>query len=287
MAYILLGTSSQLQIKVPTIGSTDWADVMRTDTFLKIAQHQHTGSGDGSQLGTGSILADAVTGAKIRLDNNEFLKARNQLNTANINMLKVNTSDDIEFEAEIAVAILKQNTYLLGKNQADSGEIDLIKVDASDNIALGADLANLSIINNTYITSVDNAGTGSVNIAKVNAADKIELGANVLAANVETISTSLIDTLTSAITLADNQSAVTAGVVSLGTDESCTVHYRIVRNGVTQSGTLQFTDVDTIPSESFQGSDVGVTFTVNAGDLEYATTSTGNTASLTFVVIKE
>ena len=209
MPFITLGTSSQLQIVVPTIGSTSWADTMRTDTFLKIAEHLHTGAADGAQLGTGSFSADSVTGTKIRLANQEYLRSRNA------------------------------------------------------------------------------AGSGDINIIKINASDKIELGVNVSAASIEDTITSLINTLATAVVLADNQSAVTTGVISLGTDESCTVKYRLVRNGVTQAGTLEFTDVETTPQETFVGTDVGVTFTVNAGDLEYATTSTGNTTSMTYVVIKE
>ena len=73
MPYLTLGTASQLQIKVPTNGTTDWGDTLKSDTFQKIAEHNHTGSGTGSKLGTGSIIADAITGALIRLDNDEYL----------------------------------------------------------------------------------------------------------------------------------------------------------------------------------------------------------------------
>lgn len=326
MAFITLGTATQLQIKVPTIGSTDWADTMRTDTFLKIAQHQHTGAGDGAQLGTGSLSADAVTGAKIRLDNDEYLKARNAADSANINIIKVDANDDLYMETEIANLLMKQDTYILGRNAADSaninllkvnasdkiaigadlanlaiitdtyiqgrnaadsGYINLLKVNASDKIAIGADVANLAIINDTYIQGRNNADSGYIDIAKVGTDDKIALGATVLAANVETVGTSLINTLDSAVTLTDNQSATSAGIVTLGTDESCAVHYRIVRNGAVQNGTLRFNDTDTVPSDMYHGTDNGVTFTVSAGALQYATTSTGFNGSMTYVVIKE
>jgi hypothetical protein len=367
MAYITLGTAAQLTIKVPTIGSTDWADTMRTDTFLKIAQHQHTGSGDGAQLSTGSIGADAVTGAKIRLDNDEYLKARNAADTANINMLKVDTNNDLYVDAEISKLLMKNNTYITARNQADSANVNLLKLDGgddleispdisklnlknatyltgrnnadsadvnilrlttgdklevsseistvlklsnnialqhrnqadsayistisvntSDKIALGADLANAAMINDTYLTGRNNADSAYINMFKVGTDDKIAVGANILSANIETTATSLINTLKAAVTLADNQAAATsAGVVTLSTDESCAVHYRLVRNGVTQSGVLRFNDADTVPSESYHGTNVGVTFSVNAGALEYTSTSTGQTTSMTYVVIKE
>jgi len=326
MAFITLGTASQLVIKVPTIGSTDWGDTMRTDTFLKIAEHNHSGSGTGSQLGAGSLTDDAVNGSNIRLDNNEFLKARNFADTTNVDIVKIDVNDychidtrvsklsmkhntfftaedstgildidlfkldtnnDLAIDPQISKLLLKNTIPLQSRNAADSGNVSILSVNASDKIALGADLANLAIINNTYLQSRNAADNGYIDLAKVNASDLIELGANVVAANVATLGTSLIDTLDTAVTLADNQAAVTAGIVTLGTDESCAVHYRIVRNGVTQSGVLRFTDAETVPSESYTGTDVGVTFTVNAGDLEYATTSTGSTGSMTYVVVKE
>lgn len=288
MPFITLGTVNQLQIKVPTIGSTDWGDTLRTDTFLKIAEHDHSGSGQGTPLGAGSLAANSVTGANIRLDNDEYLRGRNNANSADINILKINTSDKLVVDAELGAGFkLGNNLAVQHRNQANSAYISTISLNTSDKIALGADLANLAIINNTYIQSRNNADSGYINILKINASDKIEVGANILAVNIETTSTSLIDTLDSAVTLADNQTTTSAGIVTLSTDESCSVHYRIVRNGVTQSGVLRFTDTETVPSESYTGTDVGVTFTVSAGALQYATTSTGNTASMTYVVIKE
>lgn len=405
MPYITLGESSELQIVIPTIGSTDWGDRLRTDTFLKIAQHDHSGSGNGSQLGTGSLAADSVTGAKIRLDNDEYLRSRNFANSADINMIKIDTADKLVVNPEISGVVklsnnialqhrnaadsayvstitlnasdkialgaevtgldilnnvalrhrnaadsayietikvtaadkitlgadltalaVNNNVYIQGRNQADSAYVDLIKVDASDKIAVGTDLANAAIVNNValqhrnnadsaYIDTIkvnasdkivlgaeltgadisnnvalrhrNNADSAYIDTIKINASDKIEVGANIVSASIETASTSLIDTLDSAVTLNDNQTATSAGIVTLGADESCAVHYRIVRNGTTQSGVLRFNDVDTVPSETFHGTDVGVTFTVSAGALQYATTSTGFSGSMTYVVIKE
>lgn len=46
---------------------------------------------------TAKINADAVTDTKIRLSNNAYLRARNAADSADVNMLKVNASDVIEF----------------------------------------------------------------------------------------------------------------------------------------------------------------------------------------------
>lgn len=75
---------------------------MRTDTFLKIAQHDHSGSGNGSQLGTTAISADAITGAKIRLDNDEYLRGRNAADSVDINIIRVNTSNLLDIGATIS-----------------------------------------------------------------------------------------------------------------------------------------------------------------------------------------
>ena len=89
------------------------------------------------------------------------------------------------------------------------------------------------------------------------------------------------------VTLTDNTSvAADASVITLGTDESCRIRYRIVRNGAVQEGVLSFTDVDTVPAESFTGSDVGVTFSVSSKALYYTTTSTGFNASMYYTILK-
>lgn len=362
MAFITLGTATQLQIKVPTIGSTDWADTMRTDTFLKIAQHQHTGSADGAQLGTGSLVADAVTGAKIRLDNNEYLRARNAADSANVNMIKIDANDDLYIDPEIAKLLIKNDTYVTARNNADSADvnvfklttadkldigpeissvikisnnvalqhrnaadsayIDTIKVNASDKVVLGADLASLAIINDTFIQARNNADSAYIDILKVTTADKltispeissvIKLSNNialqhrnqadsayidtikvntsdliVLGAEVVSIQTNTVNAGATAVTLTDNTViAADASVITLSTDESCRIRYRLVRNGSTQEGVLSFTDVSTIPSESFTGTDVGVTFSVSSGALYYTTTSTGSNVSMYYTILK-
>ena len=46
---------------------------------------------------TAKIAADAVTDTKVKLSNNSFLRARNAANSADVNMVKVNASDVMEF----------------------------------------------------------------------------------------------------------------------------------------------------------------------------------------------
>lgn len=48
-------------------------------------------------IGTAQLAANAADGTKIRLANNEYLRARNAANSADVNIARVNASDVIEF----------------------------------------------------------------------------------------------------------------------------------------------------------------------------------------------
>jgi hypothetical protein len=89
--------SSGLTLTIPTIGEQNWSTTIKTSCFSVISAHDHTGSGNGVQISTNAIATDAVTSAKIRLTNNSSLRARNAANNADVNILKLNASDQIEF----------------------------------------------------------------------------------------------------------------------------------------------------------------------------------------------
>ena len=198
MPFLTLGTVDQLQIKVPTKSTTSWADTLKTDTFQKISEHDHTGSGKGTKLGTGSLQDNAVTGIKFRLANNQYLRARNA------------------------------------------------------------------------------AGDGDIDVLRINASDKLEISFAELQAQ-------------GAATLADNQSsATTAAIVSLTSNQSCKIEMKLVRGADVQRSILFLEQSNsTINRLNLGGDDVGVTFSINAGVLEYTTTSTGNTVAVTYTLVKE
>lgn len=58
-----------LTIKQPTRGTTGYYSTLDTDTYTKISQHDHTGSGRGAQIGTAALVDSSVTTVKI-LDSN-------------------------------------------------------------------------------------------------------------------------------------------------------------------------------------------------------------------------
>jgi len=315
MAYITLGGAAELTIKVPTNGSTGWGDIMKTDTFQKIAEHDHTAAGKGIKIGTGAISDDAVNSDKIQLanntslnwvnaaavstaiftydsadaliihvplKNNTYVLGEDQAGTGSVNLFKVDGGDNIDFGAEVSVLKMKNNINILGRNNAGSGDINMLKVNTSDKLALGADLANAAVVNNVSIQGRNNADSAYVNIVKVNTSDKLEMPIEVVTLNSSALSA------TNALTLADNtSSATTVGLTTLGTDESCTIHYKVKRNGSVRSGTLEFDDTDTLAVDEYVGDSLGVVFTVSSGDLEYTTTSTGNAATLSCVFIKK
>lgn len=54
-----------LTLTIPTAGTRNWAQTLYSTTWTKISNHDHTGSGNGAQLGTNSLLALSVTTAKL------------------------------------------------------------------------------------------------------------------------------------------------------------------------------------------------------------------------------
>ena len=273
MPYITLGSSSELQIQVPTQGTTDWATTLQTQTFLKISQHDHSGSGNGAQLGAGSIVNDAITGAKIRLANDEYLRARNNADSANLNLLKANTSDKLVFGIDVATLNLTNNTYLTARNQADSANIDIVKVDGGDQLEFGTQVSVFNMKTNTYITGRNAANSANVNVAKIDAQDRVDV------ADAAALFKGTAD-------LTDNTSAVVPNFPVASADESLFILYKIVRSTNVQYGQLWLGEDNSELIEECAGDDVGVTFSEDAGALDYTTTSTGNNATLTYTVFK-
>jgi len=307
MPFITLGSSSQLQLQYPTQGSTSWSSVLQTETFLKISTHDHTGSGNGSVLGTGSIAADAITGAKIRLDNDEYLRGRNAADSANINIIKVNASDLLELGATVNNFNIKNNTYITGRNQADSANIDIVKIDGGDQLDFGTQVSVLNMKQDTYFTGRNAANSANINMIKVNSSDELALGATLanadLKANtyltsnsvnlIKTDSNSRVDladgqlVLKGTDTIADAASAATlTNCPTAGTNEALFIYYKMVRNGAVQFGQLIVDEDNSGLIEECYGDDVGVTFTENAGAIQATATSTGNPITMTYTIIK-
>ena len=287
MAFITLGTATQLQIVVPSPGDTNWADTMRTSTFLKIAEHLHTGSGDGSQLGTGSFLADAITGAKIRLDNDEYLRARNAADSANVDLIKVDGNDDAYIDPDVAKLNLKNATYLTAKNNADSADVNLLRLTTSDLIEVATQVSQLIMQNNVSLLGRNNADSANIDIVKVGTDDEIKVGATITSATVTTLDTNTMSNSNS-VTLTDNTAAAAdATIITLAANEAVEVHYKIIRSTDVVSGILELEQSNANLIREEVGDDVGVTFSLASDILKYVTTSTGSNATITYNIVKK
>ena len=96
MAYILLGNTNQLQLEIPTEDTKDWGTRLKDNFVIKIIEHDHSGNGKGVQLGITAFPDNLINDIKIRLRNDQFLRARNSSNTGDVNLIKANSSNNIE-----------------------------------------------------------------------------------------------------------------------------------------------------------------------------------------------
>jgi hypothetical protein len=128
--------SGGLTLKVPTRGTTDWDTEFLNEFATPISNHTHTGSGDGAQLGAGSIQDDSMDDRKIRLRTNEYLRSRNNAGSGDVNLIKANASDEIELDGEFWHDGERSRQRLsLANNQASAAATGL-SLDASDDKSL-------------------------------------------------------------------------------------------------------------------------------------------------------
>lgn len=91
--------SSGLTLVIPSQGATNWGTTFKNSFATPISAHDHTGGGKGLQLGTNAFSSNAITGVKIRLANDQYLRGRNQLDNADLNALKFDTSNILRFDS--------------------------------------------------------------------------------------------------------------------------------------------------------------------------------------------
>jgi len=139
-------TLAGLRIKAPTRGTRNWDAVVLTDTWTPISQHQHTGDPDGLQIPTGGIADNAITGAKIRLSNEEYLRSRNAADDGDINIVRVNSSDVVELgvtsmDVQVAGQLLlpTEVTTTAGAIRYNSATKKYLGNDGTSEISIGGD----------------------------------------------------------------------------------------------------------------------------------------------------
>ena len=105
-------------------------------------------------ISTAKIAANAVSEAKMRLSNNAFFKARNAANSADVDILKVNASDKIEFGSVPQVTAdpsaandLARKSYVDGLVVAASYGVETFTLIAGDITNQYVDLAQVAKTN--------------------------------------------------------------------------------------------------------------------------------------------
>lgn len=93
MPYLTL--SGGLPLQVPTDGTRNWGQTLKTNTWQKITDHDHT-TGKGTAISTNALAANAVVGTKFRLANQEYLRALNAAGNSDLSLIKANASDLLE-----------------------------------------------------------------------------------------------------------------------------------------------------------------------------------------------
>ena len=265
--------ADDISIQLPAQGDTDWAVNLRELAFKKIAQHDHSGSGNGQPIAGSGLAADSIIGNKILLNNAEYLRWKNAAGTAT-DIIRFAADDKIELAQQIDLLNLSNNVSLTGRNAANSANIDIVKVDASDDIAFGAEISAAKLKQNTFLTGRNAADDGDVNIAKIDSLDRVNLSDTLL--------------LGGSDTLTDN-TAVAATVTNFpvpATDSFVFAMYKAVRNGDVEFGQLTIDADNASIVQERSGDSIGVTFSNDAGTLKYITTSTGFNVTLTYIVIK-
>jgi len=126
MAFIQLGTLDQLRISIPTKLTTNWADQLKDDFFQKVVEHDHSANGKGAQLGSSAFLDDSINQVKVRLDNDQFLRSRDAAGTGDIDVLKVDTEDEIVLGARVKQ--VDTDSVLADSATISTGDVDSLTV---------------------------------------------------------------------------------------------------------------------------------------------------------------
>lgn len=135
MPYITV--TGGLTLQVPTRTTTDWDEVFLSEFAQKISEHDHTGSGRGSQLGTGALVDSAVDDRKVRLRNAQALRARNAAGSADIDTFKVNASDEFVMEVDFhADRISNKSTFTMVNNQSVAADVTGVTIDSSADVII-------------------------------------------------------------------------------------------------------------------------------------------------------
>jgi hypothetical protein len=137
------------------------------------------------------ILDGTITAAKLASDltlgvvaNDTFFQSRNQANSADIDLFKLNTSDLLQIDAKISQLRLANNTSITARDNADSSYKNLMKLNTSDDIEFGEEIGAMNLKHNTSVTGRNAADNADVSLFKINSSDELEVETPLTAAGV-------------------------------------------------------------------------------------------------------
>lgn len=229
------------------------------------------------------------------LDNDQYLRGRNAADSANINIIKVNSSDKLALGVDLANLGIINNVNITGRNNADSANINIIKVNTSDKLAIGADVANLAVNNNVYIQGRNNADSAYINMIRINTSDVIQLAvATDILGDLSLISNKI--NINKTFTIADNQSAaasVTGATVTQTNGKGFKLIYGIFIDATTDliekgEASFSYDGSNWDQSREYSHDDSLVVFSVVSGQLKYTspTYSGYSDGTLTYQIIE-
>lgn len=102
------------------------------------------------------------------------------VNDRDVEMGNVNITGNITGILELA-----NDTWMRAIDNAGTGVVNMIKVNTSDLIEFGADVSTLSMANDNWFRARNNADSDYINAFKVNTSDEIEVGGTLLSGNIE------------------------------------------------------------------------------------------------------
>lgn len=121
--------SNNIQIQLPASGDRDWGTNLRDLAWVLLANHDH-GTAGGQPISGTSLSADSVTGAKILLDNAQYLRWKNSSAVAT-NVIRLASDDKIEVAVDVDLLIMSNNVALQGDESGGTAR-SMIKVTSSN-----------------------------------------------------------------------------------------------------------------------------------------------------------
>jgi len=259
---------SVVTVYIPIANEQDYVSgsTSLSQSLQNLADHDHSANPLGSSsiaagsIGTTQLANGSVTSAKLAsgitigvVANDTFIQARNAANSADVDLIKLNTSDNLHVDPLVDNLVLSNNVSLEGRNAADSADVAIVKVDTNNDLSFGAEVSSLKMKTSTYITSRNNADSGNLNMWKTNTSDLLEpgIGINFNSQNMTNvdIDSGTIDDCT--ITLGSGSLNASGATLTLDDNQ--------ISGDKVEGGTINAISITTLTSSSV----LGTTFDTN------------------------